>query len=275
MPKIAQTRTGFTELRGNISGKQVLQYPENNNGAYEAPVGMKSYARNYKPSVIVCQRQSDGKTYFQVKQRSAIHMTLKQKKAMAVLGGTGAIVGAILKDKAGENYRTLLGFYEEMKPYLNGMSFRKYLSTQISGALRVKSRYFYFTNPAHEGGTQSFAIGNPWVLSAPSTHWVNLSVDILAKFWSELATNPIEFAIEGRIGVAHQGDTFNNVCISFYNALNLSVETITEEGEAEDVVVYGNGIVCMYDSEQQPTRVDPAYTIIASNKYFTEELPAE
>lgn len=84
-------------MRGNLSGAQKLEYPTENQGAYEGPEGSVNYARNYSPRFIGAKRAADGRKYFSVRTKSANHLTASSKKAMALLGGSGAIYAVMVK----------------------------------------------------------------------------------------------------------------------------------------------------------------------------------
>ena len=220
----------FDSVSGNVSGAQKLAYPTKGQGAYEGPAG-KNYAQNYKPRFIMNERKSDGRLYFQVKQRSATTITARSKRAMAVLGGCGAIIGAILKDKTSAMYQALYEAWLATKPVSTATglpsSFRQYLSAFIMGALRAKGEVISVL--WNNNGTPAFiTINNPFVSGGTATYNVTISDSALVKFWSELANNPITFTVEGLKGVAHSGDTFGDVVGSRYNVLGMAVDTQQE-----------------------------------------------
>lgn len=212
-------------MRGNLSGTQKsLEYPSNDNAAYDAPIG-RQYARNYKPCFIGAKRASDGLKYFGVRTKSAFGMSLKSKKAMAVLGGTGAIVGAILRDKTSAIFETAYAAYEKyMERQTQKASFRKWLSVYIIRALKAKAAIIGVGNTLLPG--QGFTFNNPWVTGGSATLNVTLSNEILVKFWGELANAPIEFTVGGLKGVAHSGQTFDAVM----NVGNINVLGLTADG---------------------------------------------
>lgn len=219
----------FDSVSGNVSGAQKLAYPVNGQGAYEGPAG-KNYAQNYKPRFIMNERKSDGRLYFQVKQRSATTITPRSKRAMAVLGGCGAIIGAILKDKTSALYQALYEAWLVTKPFSTKTgepsSLREYLSAFIMGALRSKSAVISVL--WNNDGTPAFiTINNPFVTGGTGTYNVTISNGTIAKFWSELANDPISYSVEGvGVGIAHQDDDFYNV-IEKYNLLGFTTEEIS------------------------------------------------
>ena len=234
----------FDSVSGNVSGAQKLAYPVNGQGAYEGPAG-KNYAQNYKPN----ERKSDGRLYFQVKQRSATTITARSKRAMAVLGGCGAIIGAILKNKTSAVYQALYEAWLATKPFSaktgEPSSLREYLSAFIMGALRSKSAVISVL--WNNDGTPAFiTINNPFVSGGAGTYDVTISNSALVKFWGELANDPVLFEIGGNKGVAHAGDTFEEVIGGGYNVLGLN----SAEGDPADYVKYGNLWVMLQMSDE-------------------------
>lgn len=237
----------FDSVSGNVSGAQKLAYPVNGQGAYEGPAG-KNYAQNYKPRFIMNERKSDGRLYFQVKQRSATTITPRSKRAMAVLGGCGAIIGAILKDKTSALYQALYEAWMVTKPFSaktgEPSSLREYLSAFIMGALRSKAAVISVLR--NNNGTPAFiTINNPFVSGGAGTYDVTISESALVKFWSELANNPVEFTVAGQKGVAHNGDDFAALLESKYNVLNLHLKTTEGAEEAMalgDLYLTKNGV---------------------------------
>lgn len=220
-------------VRGNLSGAQKLQYAENNNPAYDGPVGSVNYARNYSPRFVGAKRAKDGLKYFSVRTKSANHLTPKAKKAMALMGGTGAIIASILHDKTTHLYVALYAQFLKLQEYGSQKSFRKTLTDLILPALKAKQAVITLTGP-----NAPVSFNNPWVSGGTASYNVTISTAILVKFWSELANNPVEFTVDGRKGVAHSGDTFGTIIASNYNNLVLSADSSTES-EA-DVVKQGD-----------------------------------
>ena len=93
-------------MRGNLSGKQELEYPLNENPAFYAPTG-KHYATNYQPRFIGAKRASDNLKYFAIRTKSAVNMTTNSILAMAALGAAGAIIGvhSEIYDRRGRRIR--------------------------------------------------------------------------------------------------------------------------------------------------------------------------
>lgn len=226
-------------IRGNLSGKQTLEYPLNGNPAYDAPAG-KHYATNYKPRFIGAKRASDGLTYFGVKTKSAINKTAKSTLAMAVLGGCGAIVGAILADKSSALYIAIENLFMETKPKRNGkeLSLRGWLSESIMYGLRNKMEAFSWTG-LEQGVATNITVLNPFVKSEYQADYeVTISDDVLVKFWNALANNPITFTVDGQTGVAHSSDKFENIIASRYNVLGLDDDGTNVTNTDKSYILY-------------------------------------
>lgn len=204
-------------IRGNMSGAQKLVYAENDNPAYNSPMGQRNYARNYRPSFIGAKRAKDGLKYFSVRTKSAVGMTLKAKKAMALLGGTGAIFGSIMRSKTSELYANLYAQWIELQQMGSKKTFKQSVCDVIRQGLINKVAEIPYAGPR---GVVN--ITNPWNYTGETPN-VSIGLDTTAKFWTELAKNPIAFTVEGLKGVAHDGDTFEDIISSQYNVLNMSV----------------------------------------------------
>ena len=233
-------------MRGNLSGAQKLEYPTDNLGASEGPMGSVNYARNYSPRFVGAKIAKSGKKYFSVRLRSANHLTSKSKKAMALLGGTGAIYAAILKSAS-----LLAGIqaqYNALTEIGMQMSFRKYVTGIIRSGLMSHKDLFTFAGPA-----SLVQVDNPWVRSAASLN-IQVSQAILVKFWDELAPNGIYFSIDGATGVAHYPQTFADVIGSTFNVLNLSI--------ADGKVKQGNLWIKSRDTDDDS---DPGSYVLENN----------
>lgn len=205
-------------MRGNLSGAQKLEYPTDNLGAYEGPMGSVNYARNYSPRFVGAKIAKSGRKYFAVRLRTANHLTAKSKKAMALLGGTGAVYAAILKEP------TLLAGIQAQYAALTeiGMqkSFRKYVTDVIRFGLASHADLFTFAGPA-----TLVQVDNPWVTSAETPN-VSVSQRVLIKFWTELSVDGITFNVEEQTGIATLNDSFNDVIGAPHNVLGLSTEDV-------------------------------------------------
>lgn len=242
-------------MRGNLSGAQKLEYPTDNKGAYEGPVGSVNYARNYGARFIGAKIAKSGKKYFSVRTKTANHLTVKAKHQMALLGGTGAMVGAILRNKSAAIYTSLMAMYIKLQELGEQRTFRKYLSDKIMEGLQAKSATIVFTGPL-----APVSVDNPWN-TTETTPNVQVSQAVLVKFWSELAANPVSFTIEGLKGIAHSGDTFDDVVGSNYNVLGLQKTSVTSAQGTTCITSQGStsesGQYLAYDYEDIMNLVKP------------------
>ena len=254
-------------MRGNLSGTQTdLEYPAADNKAYESPVGSTNYARNYRPSFIGAKRAKDGLKYFAVKTKSAIHLTAKSKRQMALLGGAGAIIAAILRDKSSALYigASLAYTYQKTDGKTEAKSMREWLTAKLVKGLSRKMAVLVNT-PASL--TSTLKINNPWVTGGDGLD-VPVTSESLVRFWNQLANAPIEFNIDGQIGVAHDGDDFETVISSDYNVLGLSTETIggsiyVKQGTM--YVKYGNEDPESMNYAEAGTVINPAKVFILTD----------
>lgn len=259
MAKRAGFVPGFAELRGNISGKQDLTYPENNNKAFEAPQGKRSYATNYRPSVVISRVARTGKFHFAIRTKSAVRRTARSTMAMALLGGAGALYGALIMNA--DKKAAMMAIWEhdtQFATYRN-TTFQKFWMDIIRDMLKRKQQSYVRT----VGGT--ITIYNPWVYQGEID--VTVSNEILVKFWNELANGPISFTVDGEKGIAHDGDDFTNICVSSYNNLGL---TMIESGSANYVKLGSS-----YLKNAQDEYVTDEHGVTNGDKFtLTEVAPA-
>lgn len=217
-------------MRGNLSGSQKLAYPTDNNAAYDSPVGSRNYANNYQPRFIGAKRSSDNLKYFAVRTKSAIGMTARSKHAMALLGGAGAMIGVILNTPSYKASCEQVFDIATRAGKTSAKSLRQYLTEKLLEGLQAKSTIIAMT--AHLGAeSANFYARNPWVANASTVggQTVSPSDKVLAKFWNELAANPIDFFVAGfGKGIAHVGDKFQDVSGNTYNVLGISMVSIDD-----------------------------------------------
>lgn len=248
-------------MRGNLSGRQKLEYPTDNNAAFEGPVGSVNYARNYGPRFIGAKVAKTGKKYFSVRLKSANHLTLKSKNAMALLGGAGAIYAAILRTPA-----VLAGIqaqYAALQELGEKRSFRKYVMDTVRQGLIQKQLNFTFAGPA-----TSVVVNNPWVKVTGDLN-ISISNEIRVKFWTELAVNGITFKVGSLTAIARTGDNFHTLIGSTnYNVIGLSeVNNIDPEYEA---VMLGDSFL----KTDATTYVEPGDLVASIDYLLTDVAPA-
>lgn len=201
-------------IRGNMSGRQVLVYAENDNKAFEAPQGQVNYARNYTPRFVGAKRASDGRKYFSVRTKNGVNLSAKSMKAMALLGGTGAIYAAIVNSDTLRNGVETVYVYliDRTKQGLSGgipvdTTFRKYVSGVVRRALESKAATITFAGGA---GVQPVSVNNPWVPNGSGTV-ISVSTSVLAQFWRQLSVGGMYFYVDSRRGIASVNNTFVDV----------------------------------------------------------------
>ena len=218
-------------MRGNLSGRQDLVYAENDNKAYEAPADQRNYARNYSPRFIGAKRSADGRKYFAVKTKTATTITAASKRAMAVLGGVGAITAAILRSETYKAACKAQMVVENEQGY-NWKSLRQFLDAKIRPVLTAKGATVVI---APVGGV----FNNPWVDGGTG---INLQIPetTLVRFWLELANEPVLFYVDGLKGVAHSNEYFEAVIASHHNVLGLAKKS----ADGADFVAIGDQFLC-------------------------------
>lgn len=204
-------------IRGNMSGRQVLQYAENDNPAFEAPDNKQNYARNYKPRFIGAKVAASGKVYFQVKTKSCSHKTARYRKQMSVMGGAGAIYASILRQKSSTLFGQLETAYNNLPPEAVKPSFRKWIMDALIFALETKSQ-----SASLVSGSTTITINNPWVASSQTTG-ANVTNAIINKFFQDLTPNAIAFYVDGEKGVAIAAQQFGSLVDSPHNTLSLNI----------------------------------------------------
>lgn len=233
-------------IRGNMSGNQVLQYAEHDNPAYDSPKGQRNYARNYRPSFIGASVSSTGKVYFVVKTKTAVHLTNKSLKAMALQGGTGALVGALLANKDKTPYQQTYTAWLAAVAAGQRVTFRKFASAYIRAALAAGA-----ANITIVVGSVSASFKNPWN-NGSMTEGAEVSEEVLVKFWSQLNLSGITFSVDGAKGIAIDGDTFGDLISNQnLNVLGLSSGTVgsTEYVKKSNLWVIKDGDYTQTESE--------------------------
>lgn len=188
-------------MRGNLSGKQKLQYAKHDNPAFEAPNGAQS-AKNYQARFIGAKRAKDGLKYFSVRTKQTSVLNGKTRMQMAITGSIAAIKSALIKHQpsvwakivSSFNYLKEGGLLPEGITTLN-----KYVDYNLRYMLRYKRVSWSFTQ-----ASISFTIGNPFKLD--NTSALVISQSIWNKFAAVLAfteqsatpaTRVDEFSIDG------------------------------------------------------------------------------
>lgn len=251
MPKRIYYAPTIEGMSGDLSAPQKLEYARRNNQAYESPMNQRNYARNYRGSIIARRLTQTGRNIFAIKGRSAVGMTTKSQRAMALLAGTGAIYGHYIKTASFTQMQS--NFRYAVEHGYSG-SFRKYWFDVIYLMLdnQEESR-----TSANAGGEVTFV--NPWVATTGAANIVKISV--LVRYWTVLANRANTFTVNGRMGVYHSGDKFADIINSHYNVLELV-------NDNSKVTWYGKQVYGYYGNEwhEVPTTLDP---VTGANKGYT------
>lgn len=171
-------------MRGNLSGTQIgLVYPASDNKAYESPIGSVNYAKNYRPSFIGAKRAKDGLKYFAVKTKTAIHLTAKSKRQMALLGGGGACFAAIMNNETQKAHAELAYLYAKNLGE-TAKSLREFLMAKIIKSLG-RRRNVLFTLPYNVLGDE-ITISNPWIERGEGDTHCSIDGVVLDRFYTEL-----------------------------------------------------------------------------------------
>lgn len=190
-------------MRGNLSGNQKLLYPTQNNSAWDAPSDKRNYATNYQPRYIGAKRARDGKKYFATKKRSAVTMSPKMRKNMAVLSCSSVLANIIMDD--------LTNFTELQNRWLNSYehkqlnwTFKHWLLEPIKTALLSKNNIVY-----NAPGASSIVYDNPFrfvggpIPGSSDVTSTYFPFDLLYKFFNQLAVEPnATFTVDGLPAVA-------------------------------------------------------------------------
>lgn len=235
MAKRARFIAPVEVLQGNLSGKQDLKYPSNDNKAYEAPAGV-NYASNYTTRYIGAYRAKDGLKYFAVKKRSAVKISASTKLNMALLGATQAIFANIMTDnsmklKLGASYNLAT------QQGQTSLSLANWAKEIIRRALLSKTQYISFLPQTGAGvGVATNPFNAPASPSA-GTHVTSIKNSVLLEFWGALAVNGIYFFVGGRKCIAHSGDTFTDA-MNQQDALNPGLNL----KDAQGMVAFGEQV---------------------------------
>lgn len=241
----------FEVLTGNLSGKQDLQYAENNNPAFEAPNGNQG-ARNYTTRYVGAKR-SDGKTYYAVRRKNTAVLNTSTRLQMALFGGAAAMIASIITTPSQLAQVEAVYALAKKAGSTEAKSLRAFLQEKLTPGLAGKMAIISISAYLGEESATFFA-RNPWVYTS-QTGGVEVKVgnNVLVKFWMQLASYPIVFTIAGMKGVAHgaaspaEADDFSDVVGGKYNVLDLSLDA-TQGGFSR--LMLGNMYVTFEDNSE-------------------------
>lgn len=233
-------------MRGNLSGKQVLNYPSRDNSAWDAPDG-RSYARNYKPRYIGAKNSRTLKTNFAVKRVQATFISPDTRLNMALLGGTQAVWGAILSSAEfapGTRFtlRIYLNMmYQELRDYGeldSRTTFKQWVDGEIRNALELKT-VIGFQAPS----LTNLTIKNPWNPTVGPQTAIAITVrdEIIVKFYRELVTGGAYFYVRNMIGVErYETSTELHSFADVINAEDATIPNVLNLTASGNYVKYGD-----------------------------------
>lgn len=246
-------------IRGNLSGAQKLRYPTDDQGAYEGPVGSVNYARNYSPRFVGAKVAKSGLKYFSVRTKTANHLTAKSKKAMALLGGCGAIYAALIKTPALKANADAV--FVKAQEFGDKRTYREFWMSYIRRMVSANMPDIHVVVSGAE-----ITIDNPWG-KFDDTLNINIAQEVRVKFWTELVANGIVFTVDGMPGVAANGEGFDAIIASNYNVLSLTSQVVS----GTEYVKLGSAFLKDENNSYMET-ADPA---TSNAKYTTtDETPA-
>lgn len=159
-------------VRGSLSGRQNLAY--NGGQAYDIAANTSVSADNYQPRFIakvLREPYANRIKYFQVRTKSTVNMTTKYRHNLALMGGVGALVAALLSDKSAQIYVQCIAAVPK------GQTLRGFISPILRAGLDNKDEIIAVA--------ENVNIVNPWVSSQEPNLTVNPA--ILTKYQSELS----------------------------------------------------------------------------------------
>lgn len=257
----------FDSASGNLSGAQKLLYAKNNNPSWDAPIG-KNVARNYKTRYVGVYRAATGSNTFAVRTKNIANNSEKMRRYQALFGGSAACYVAASQDLM--TITKLQSAYQRARESRPSLTFRKWLTEFLYYMLDEKLSSIAISTPLG-----SVSIKNPWIEGGSGTTNLDISGDILVKFWMYLADNPVVFTVtlpDGTVkkGVSHGvSETFEHIIASRYNVLDLSSETTTAN------LLMGELYVVFDEGEGTMVQVGVG-DIVAQNasfKYFAQDTP--
>ena len=164
-------------MRGNLSGRQFLNYGDDKS-AYEAiEAGNRGSAANYQPRLVarvVRLNRPSMLRNFQVRTRHSVNMTAAMKQNLALMAGVGAIFAAVVSDKTSAIYNDCVHACPKK------MTLRGWLSPLIRQGLAAKNSTLAIAD--------GIAIQNPWISGGTGSP-VTIPQSVLDKFASELSNS--------------------------------------------------------------------------------------
>lgn len=247
MAKRVDMISPFDALRGNVSGRQKLQYAQNNNPAYEAPEGT-NYARNYKPRYVVAKNSKTGIVHFSVRTKNAAVNNTKTNRVQGALAAARSAYYKAMKDLT--IVGKLMQLYGVSAAKANGESMYKWFVDKAIACYRQQAPAFTFSGTV--GSTVvTVTIDNVFCQGTTGTP-LALDEDVRVKFWGALARPGITFEIDDEKGIAFAGMTWGALVEdNQLNVLKLILSSL-EEGE----YIGKNGTAFLLQTKRKDAEID-------------------
>lgn len=248
-------------MRGNLSGNQVLDYPTNDNSAWDAPAGKTSYARNYQTRYVGAKRSSSGLKYFSVRTKSAVANTALTRLQQAALGASRVIYEQLAADA--ENVQIFVQIAKNSGGRFKTLS--GCICDYIIRGLKQRGNSFVIGSPMATAANK-VVVANPWRSgSAPvGAKTVNIPQDMFIKFYPELTNRQGTFGYVYLYGVRGIGGTINfeDLDAAGLNVWNISQEEIggIAYGKVDNMYLLKNG---QYVNLEEEVTIGATYTTTA------------
>lgn len=240
-------------ILGSRAGK--LVYAENDNPAYEAPVGV-NYARNYGARIVLATRAKDGKAYFSVKTKSATKISATTRMQMALIGSIAAIKSVLKSNGTLATIKSAYDYSKEHGTIDASLSFNKWVDANLRDMLRLHKATWAF-----DQASISFTVHNPydltsadavaikqslWVKFAPLLAIYDFSTQKMAGF---TINSQLHLACVAKAGTSFDAfiPTITNIPNPMYKANLVGLRIENEAVEWNNVPLYKDDVAVVAD----------------------------
>lgn len=250
-------------MRGNLSGNQVLNYPTNDNSAWDAPAGKTSYARNYQTRYVGAKRSSSGLKYFSVRTKSAVANTPLTRLQQAALGASRVIYEQLVADI--ENVAVFVELFKNSGGRFKTMS--GCICDYIIRGLKQRGNSFVIGSPMATAANKVI-VANPFSTITPPVGAVQVTVpdDMLVKFAPILGSTdgegmPFNIYIDGIRGLAVLVDTWGDYIededVAKYRTFDFNTTTVGSKSYVRvgDAYMQYNGAYVTADTVISPQQI--------------------
>ena len=205
-------------MSGKLAAEQDLRYGQDNQKAFDAASANAQYANNYKPAVVAAHVRRTLLNYFTIKTKTAFKGTADALRQCALMGATSAIYAIAIKDLSILT-NLQLQFKAAQEAGYEG-TWHKWLTDFIRADLAANASVIRVVGPS-----ATITIGNNPYSDAETA--INIGKKLLVKFWKQLASDGIMFAVAGVKGIAFSDDDFETVVSTTrLNVLSLSKQLV-------------------------------------------------